>query len=121
MTIELTRQKVKTYYDKHTALLEQIELAKKAKNQTKSKQLNRDFSNLVKFRPSIYRGWALEEALDVLSCNKNQDDTIKHLKSCLDLITSQAEKHKFLNEFLAYAYAGKDDTKEKIKAKLTLD
>ena len=121
MTIEQTRQNVKNYNDQHTALVKEIEKAKQVINKTKLKQLNREFSNLVKFRPSIYRGWALEEAIEVLMMKLNQDDTVKHLKSCLDLITSAKEKEKFLNEFLAYAYAGKDDTKEQIKAKLTIN
>ena len=120
MTIEQTRQKVKTYYDKHTALIKEIEKTKPTINLTKLKQLKREFSHLVKFRPNIYRGWALEEAIEVLMMKLNQDDTVKHLQSCLDLIISQTEKHKFLNEFLAYAYTGNDDTKEQIKAKLTV-
>ena len=120
MTIEQTRQKVKTYYDQHTELLKQIEKAKQTTNKNQLKQLNREFSNLVKFRPNIYRGWALEEAIEVLMMKMNQDDTVKHLQSCLDLITSTKEKHKFLNEFLAYAYTSNDDTKEQIKAKLTV-
>ena len=79
ITIEQTREKVKTFHDKYTALVRKIEKAKQTKNTHKLKQLNREYSNLVKIRASIYRGWALEEAIEVLSRKLNQDDTLKKL------------------------------------------
>lgn len=124
MLIEETRQKVKDYHEKHNALLKQIEQAKLAKNETQIKQLNREFSLLVKKRQYVYRGWALEEALeavaDIVKNKLSHDDLVKQLQENINIITSTTEKEKFINEFFSYVFPNDDDTKASLMLKITI-